>query len=122
RRRRVSAAGGPVEGAWGNREVPPTTREAAQRSAPRPRPPPPPPPPPDPPPPTPLGSPALHLPLPPTDRAGAPAIWAVILGAYVYFGLVAVGVHGGTAFVFAALAAFFIFLLVRLRGDDAPAD
>jgi hypothetical protein len=64
----------------------------------------------------------MHFRLPAIDRGVVAAIWAVVLGAYVYFGLVAVGVHGGTAFVFAALAAFFIFLLVRLLGDDAPAD
>ena len=63
-----------------------------------------------------------HLRLPALDRGFVAGIWAVVLGAYVYFGLVAVGVHGGTAFVFAGLAAFFIFLLVRLCGDDVRAD
>ena len=62
-----------------------------------------------------------HFRLPAIDRGVVSAIWAVVLGAYVYFGLVAVGVSGGTAFVFAGLAAFFIFLFVRLFGDDLPA-
>jgi hypothetical protein len=59
-----------------------------------------------------------HFRLPAFDHGVVSFIWAVVLGAYVYFGLVAVGVHGGTAFVFAALAAFFIFLFVRLFGDE----
>jgi len=63
-----------------------------------------------------------HLRMPAIDHGVVSAVWGVVLGAYVYFGLVAVGVHGGTAFVFAALSAFFIFLLVRLFGDDLRAD
>jgi hypothetical protein len=64
----------------------------------------------------------VHFRLPALDHGVVSAIWAVVLGAFVYFGLVAVGIHGGTAFVFALLAAFFIFLLVRLRGDSPPED
>ncbi len=60
--------------------------------------------------------------MPAIDHGVVSAVWGVVLGAYVYFGLVAVGVHGGTAFVFAALSAFFIFLLVRLFGDDLRAN
>ena len=63
-----------------------------------------------------------HLRLPAVDHGVVSAIWAVVLGAYVYFGLVAVGVHGGTAFIFAALSTFFIFLFVRLYGDDLRSD
>ena len=58
-----------------------------------------------------------HFRLPAIDRGVVSAVWGVVLGAYVYFGLVAVGVHGGTAFVVSALSAFFIFLFVRLTGD-----
>jgi hypothetical protein len=59
-----------------------------------------------------------HFRLPAIDHGVVSAIWAVVLGAYVYFGLLAVGVHGGTAFILAGLSAFFIFLFVRLHGDD----
>ncbi len=59
-----------------------------------------------------------HFRPPSLDHGVVSFIWAVALGAYIYFGLVAVGVHGGTAFVFAALGAFFIFLFVRLFGDQ----
>jgi hypothetical protein len=61
-----------------------------------------------------------HLRLPSIDPGVTAFVWAVVLGAFVYFGLVAVGVHGGTAFVTAGLAFFFIFLFVRLRGGDEP--
>ncbi len=63
-----------------------------------------------------------HFRLPALDHEVVSAIWAVLLGAYVYFGLVAVGIHGGTAFVLAGLSAFFIFLFVRLNGEDVPAE
>jgi hypothetical protein len=42
------------------------------------------------------------------------------LGAYIYFGSLAVGVSSGTAFIFAALGAFAIYLLVRIYGEDTP--
>jgi hypothetical protein len=47
-------------------------------------------------------------------------LWAVGLGAYIYYGSLAVGVSSGTAFIFAALAAFAIFLFVRVCGEDTP--
>jgi hypothetical protein len=61
-----------------------------------------------------------HFRLPSIDREVTSLIWAVLLGAYIYFGSLAVGVGGGVAFVLAALAAFFIFLFVRTRGGDEP--
>jgi hypothetical protein len=61
-----------------------------------------------------------HFRLPSIDHGVISFIWGVVLGAFIYFGLVAVGIHGGTAFVFAALGAFFIFLFVRLYGEDRP--
>jgi hypothetical protein len=62
-----------------------------------------------------------HLPRPPSiDRGLTSFLWAVGLGAYIYFGSLAVGVSSGTAFIFAALAAFGIFLYVRVCGEDTP--
>ena len=53
-----------------------------------------------------------HMPRPPSiDRGVTSLLWAVGLGAYIYFGSLAVGVSGGTAFIFAALSAFAIFVL-----------
>ena len=62
-----------------------------------------------------------HLPRPPSiDRGLTSFLWAVGLGAYIYYGSLAVGVSSGTAFIFAALAAFAIFLFVRVAGEDTP--
>jgi len=62
-----------------------------------------------------------HMPRPPSiDHGVISFLWAVGLGAYIYFGSLAVGVSSGTAFVFAALAAFAIFLYVRIFGEDTP--
>jgi hypothetical protein len=47
-------------------------------------------------------------------------LWAVGLGAFIYFGSLAVGVSAGTAFIFASLAAFAIFLFVRVFGEETP--
>ena len=44
-----------------------------------------------------------HVPRPPSfDHGFISFLWAVGLGAYIYFGSIAVGVSSGTAFVFAA--------------------
>ena len=43
-----------------------------------------------------------HVPRPPSfDHGFISFLWAVGLGAFIYFGSVAVGVSSGTAFVFA---------------------
>jgi hypothetical protein len=62
-----------------------------------------------------------HIPRPPSvDHGIISFLWAVGLGAYISFGSLAVGVSSGTAFVFAALAAFAIFLYVRIFGEETP--
>jgi hypothetical protein len=59
---------------------------------------------------------------PPRPPAFSPGftslVWAVCLGAFVWIGLLAVGVSGGTAFVFAVVSATVIFFYVRLFGTD----
>ena len=47
-------------------------------------------------------------------------VWAVVLGLYVYFGLLAIGASGAFAIVIALLAFAAIWFLVRLRGEDRP--
>jgi hypothetical protein len=62
-----------------------------------------------------------HMPRPPSvDHGVISFLWAVGIGAYIYFGSLAVGVSSGTAFIFAALAAFAIFIFVRVSGEDRP--
>ena len=56
-------------------------------------------------------------PRPPAFSPGFHAFaWGVVLGAYVWIGLLAIGTGGGSAFLFGLVAAVLIF--VRLCGDD----
>lgn len=62
-----------------------------------------------------------HMPRPPSFSHGfISLLWAIGLGAFIYYGSVAVGVAKGSAFVFSALAAFGIFLFVLVYGDEIP--
>jgi hypothetical protein len=62
-----------------------------------------------------------HIPRPPSfDHGFISFLWAIGLGVFIYFGSIAVGVSKGTAFLFAALAAFAIFLFVRVYGEETP--
>ncbi len=63
----------------------------------------------------------IHPPRPPSIDHGVVAfLWAVGLGVFIYFGLIAIGETGGTSIVIALVSAFGIWLLVRLRGEDVP--
>ncbi len=58
-------------------------------------------------------------PRPPSFSPGFTSfLWGVGLGAFVWVGLLAVGVANATAFLFGALAAGLIFFFVRLYGSD----
>lgn len=64
---------------------------------------------------------AMHPPRPPSiDQGVIAVVWAVALGVYVYFGLLAVGASGATAIVLALVSFAAIWLFVRLRGEDVP--
>jgi hypothetical protein len=64
---------------------------------------------------------AVHRPNPPSIDPGVMAlVWAVLLGAFIYFGLKSVGASGAFSFVLAALGFAAIWLFVRLRGEDRP--
>ena len=59
---------------------------------------------------------------PPRPPAFSPGLtsflWGVVLGAFVWVGLLAIGVSGGTAFLFGVVSATVIFFYVRLFGAD----
>ena len=57
---------------------------------------------------------------PSIDKGVTAFLWGIGLGAYVYFGLLAVGSSGAFAIVIAMVAAAGIWLFVRLRGEDSP--
>ena len=65
---------------------------------------------------------AMQLPpRPPSIDQGVIAlVWAVVLGTYIYFGLLAVGASAATAIVLALVSFAGIWLLVRLRGEETP--
>lgn len=60
----------------------------------------------------------MHIHPPSIDQGVVAFLWAVGLAVYIYFGLLAVGASGAFAIVIAMLSAFFIWLFVRLRGED----
>jgi hypothetical protein len=58
-------------------------------------------------------------PRPPAFSPGFQAfVWGVLLGAYVWIGLLAIGIGAGSALLFGVVAAVLIFFFVRLRGED----
>jgi hypothetical protein len=62
-----------------------------------------------------------QIPRPPSIDQGVIAlIWAVGLGAYIYFGLIAIGESGAIAVVIAMVSFAAIWLVVRLRGEEQP--
>jgi hypothetical protein len=62
----------------------------------------------------------MHFNPPSIDQGVMAFVWAVVLGVYIYFGLLAVGASGAFAIVIAMLSVAAIWLLVRLRGEDRP--
>ena len=59
---------------------------------------------------------------PPRPPAFSPGftslVWGIALGAFIWIGLLAVGVSAGTAFLFGIVCAVVIFFYVRLYGAD----
>jgi glycerol uptake facilitator-like aquaporin len=64
----------------------------------------------------------MHLRMPSIDRGVQSFIWAVVFFLFLYFGMVAIAVAKGTAFVISLVVGFLVFLFVRTRGDDDPLD
>jgi hypothetical protein len=61
-----------------------------------------------------------HLRPPAISHGVISFIWALVFGVYIWLGGVAVGVSGGTAFIFGAVIAFLVFLLVMAYGGEQP--
>ncbi len=62
------------------------------------------------------------VPFPPRPPAFSPGftslVWGICLGAFIWLGLLAIGVSGATAFLSAVISAVVIFFYVRLYGAD----
>jgi hypothetical protein len=61
-----------------------------------------------------------HLRPPAISHGVISFIWALVFGVYIWLGGVAVGVSGGTAFIFGAVIGFLVFLLVMAYGGEQP--
>ena len=59
----------------------------------------------------------MKLRQPSIDRGVTSFLWGFGMGFYVWIFLLAVGVSGGTSFVFGVLTALAVFLLVRVFGE-----
>jgi hypothetical protein len=55
--------------------------------------------------------------MPSIDRGVQSFIWAVVFFLFLYFGMLAIQVSKGTAFVLSLVLSFLIFLFVRTRSD-----
>ena len=64
----------------------------------------------------------MHFRPPSIDPGIIATIWAAGLGAYVYFGLLAIGASGAFAIVVTLVSFAGIWLFVRLRGEERPGD
>ena len=60
----------------------------------------------------------MHLRPPSIDHCVTSFLWGLSLGLILWIGMLAVGVANATAFILSAVAAFLIFLFVRLYGED----
>ena len=61
----------------------------------------------------------MHFHPPSIDPGVTALVWAVALGAFIYFGLLAVGSSGAFAIVIAMVSTAGIWLFVRARGDSS---
>ena len=62
----------------------------------------------------------MHLRMPSIDHGVQSFFWAVLFFLILWFGMLALGVEGATAFILSLLAGGAIFLLVRTYGEDRP--
>lgn len=61
----------------------------------------------------------MHFHPPSIDPGVIAVVWAVVLGAFIYYGLIAIGTSGAFAIVVAMVSFAGIWLFVRARGDSA---
>jgi hypothetical protein len=61
-----------------------------------------------------------HLRPPSISHGVISFIWALVFGLYVWLGGLAVGVSGGTAFIFGGVIGFLVYVFVMVYGADEP--
>ena len=62
----------------------------------------------------------MHLRFPSIDKGVTSFAWALFFFLFLWFGMRAVGVPNGTAFLLAGVAAFGIFFYIRIFGEERP--
>ena len=60
----------------------------------------------------------MHLRMPSIDRGVQSFVWAVVFFLFLYFGMLAIAISKGTAFVLSLVLSFLIFLFVRTHSDE----
>jgi hypothetical protein len=60
----------------------------------------------------------VHFRPPSIDKGFSAFLWALGLGLFLFFGMLAMGVGRGTSLILSALAAFGIFFYVRIFGEE----
>ena len=60
----------------------------------------------------------MHLRPPSIDHGVQSFLWALVFFLFLWFGMKAVGVAGGTAFILAIVLGVLIFLVIRIFGED----
>jgi len=62
----------------------------------------------------------VHLRPPSIDKGVTAFLWAFGFALFLWLGMLAIGIGGGTAFVLSALAGLGMFFYVRLYGSERP--
>ena len=62
----------------------------------------------------------MHLRPPSIDKGVQAFLWAFFFFVYLWLGMLAVGVSGANAFIFAGILGGAIFLYVRIYGEEDP--
>jgi len=62
-----------------------------------------------------------HLRPPAFSQGTSAFLWGLFLGAFIWLGMLAVGISGATSFIVGAVSGFGIFVYVRAFGGDEPA-
>jgi len=60
----------------------------------------------------------MHLRPPSVDHGVQSFLWAIVFFLFLWFGMLAVGVSRGAAFVLALICGALIFLFIRIFGED----
>jgi hypothetical protein len=60
----------------------------------------------------------VHLRPPSVDKGVQAFLWALFFFVYLWLGMLAIGVSGANAFIFASILGGAIFLYVRIYGEE----